>query len=61
MPLWAAAVLFLLCAAGIVLSFRAYFRSGGKIFLVAGVTAVLLCIAAIIYAGAVLFFVSSVR
>jgi hypothetical protein len=61
MPMWAAAVLFLLSIAGVVLSFHAYLRSGGKIFLTAGVAAALLCAAAIVYAGAVLFFVSSVR
>jgi hypothetical protein len=61
MPLWAAAVLFLICVAGIVLLFRAYFRGGGKIFLAAGIAVSLLCAAAMFYIAAVLFFVSSVK
>jgi hypothetical protein len=61
MPLWADAVLFLLCAAGTALSFRAYFRGGRKIFLAAGVAAIALCAGTIVYAAAVLLFVSSVK
>jgi hypothetical protein len=61
MPLWGAAVLFLLCTVGTVLSFRAYSQSGGKIFLIAGIAAALLCVGSIVYATAVLLFVSSVK
>jgi hypothetical protein len=61
MPLWAAGFLFLLCVAGITFSFRAYFRSGGKIFLAAGIAASLLCLGSIVYATVVLLFVSSVK
>jgi hypothetical protein len=61
MQLWADAVLFLLCAAGTASSFRAYFRGGGKIFLAAGVAAIALCAGTIVYAAAVLLFVSSAR
>jgi CHASE2 domain-containing sensor protein len=61
MPLWAAAVLFLLSIAGVVLSFRAYFRGRGKIFLAAGIASALLCAGSIVYAAAVWLFVSSVK
>ena len=61
MPLWAAAALFLLCIAGTVMSFRAYFRKGGKIFLASGIVLSLLCAAALLYMAAVLILVSSVK
>ena len=61
MPLWVAAVLFLLCVAGTVLSFRAYSRGGAKIFLAAGVTLSLLCVAALLYVAAILLLVLAVK
>jgi cytochrome b subunit of formate dehydrogenase len=60
MPLWAAIGLFLLSIAGTVLSFRAYFRGGGKIFLAAGAVSALLCAAALLYCGLALLLISSV-
>jgi hypothetical protein len=61
MPLWIAAALFVLCVIGIALSFRAYFRGGGKIFLAAGIIAAFICLAALGYAALTLLFASSVR
>jgi hypothetical protein len=61
MPLWIAAALFFLCLVGAVLSFRAYFRGGGKIFLAAGIAASFLCFAALGYVALALLFVSSVN
>ena len=61
MPLWVAAVLFLLCVAGAVFSFRAYSRGGAKIFLAAGVTLSLLCVVALLYVAAVVLLVSAVK
>ena len=61
MPLWVAAVLFLLCAIETVLAFRSYFRGRGKIFLVYGIALSLVCVAAILYALCVLILVSAVN
>ena len=61
MPLWVAAVLFLLCVVGAVLSFRAYSLRGSKIFLAVGVTLSLLCVAALLYVAFVLLLVSAVK
>ena len=68
MPLWAAAVLFLICAIGTVQSFRAYIcrakppvRGGAKLFFAAGIALSLLSIAALLYVIAALLFVSSIR
>ena len=60
MPFWAAVVLFLLSIVGTVLSFRAYSRGGGKIFLAAGIAAALLCAAALLYCAFTLILVSAV-
>jgi hypothetical protein len=60
MPLWAAIGLFLLSIAGAALSFRAYFRGGGKIFLASGIAAALLCAAALLYCALALLLVSSI-
>ena len=57
MPFWAAVVLFLLSIVGTVLSFRAYSRGGGKIFLAAGIAAALLCAAALLYCAFTLILV----
>jgi hypothetical protein len=61
MPLWLAAVLFVLCVAGVLASFRAYFKGGEKIFLAFGIAASLICLAALAYAALTLFFVSSIK
>jgi hypothetical protein len=61
MPLWAAAALFVLCITAAALSFRAYFRGGGKLFLAFGITASVICLAALTYAALALFFISSVK
>ena len=61
MPLWVAAALFLLCVAGAMFSFRAYSRGGAKIFLAAGVTLSLLCVATLLYMSAVVLLVSAVK
>ena len=61
MPLWAAAALLVLFIAGTVMSFRAFFRGGGKIFLAFGVAASVICLAALAYAALALFFVSSIK
>jgi hypothetical protein len=60
MPLWAAIGLFLLSIAGTALSFRAYFRGGGRMFRAAGAASALLCAAASLYCGLALLFISSV-
>ena len=67
MPLWVAALLFLLCSIGTAKSFRAYFcrakssaRSGAKLFFTAGIALLLLSIAALLYVAAVLLFVISI-
>ena len=59
MPLWAAALFFIIGISGAGLSFRAYSR-GGKKFLAIGIAISLLCFAALLYAAAVLLFVSSI-
>ena len=61
MPLWCAIAFLLLCIIGTVLSFREYFRTGGKKFLTAGIVTVSLCAAALFYIAAVVLFVSSVE
>ncbi|MCL2683949.1 MAG: hypothetical protein FWE55_01775 [Synergistaceae bacterium] len=61
MPLWAAVLLFLICVAGSVLSFRAYFRGSGKLFLVPGIALSLLSIAGMLYVAAGVLLVSSIR
>ena len=60
MPLWAAAVLFLIGVTGAVQSFRAYARGSRGFFLAAGVVLSLFSVAALLYAAMVLLFVSSV-
>jgi hypothetical protein len=61
MTLWVAAALFVLFMTGTALSFRAYFRGEGEIFLAFGIAASLICLAALAYAALTLFFVSSVK
>jgi hypothetical protein len=60
MPLWAAGLLLLICAALSFAAFRAYRGGGGKIFLALGIASSLVIIAALLYAAAVLLLVSSV-
>jgi hypothetical protein len=60
MPLWAAGLLLIPCAALSVVAFRAYRGGGGKIFIAAGIIMALVCAAALLYVSAALIFVSSV-
>jgi hypothetical protein len=60
MPLWAAAALLILLITGAAVSFRAYFKGGGKLFLACGITISVLCVAALLYIAAALLFVSSI-
>jgi hypothetical protein len=61
MPLWGASVLFLISVVGTAVSFRMYFRTGGKKFLAAGIVTASLCAAALFYIAAGVLFVSSVE
>ena len=61
MPLWAAAALLVLFIAGTVMSFRAFFRGGGRIFLAFGIAASVICLAALAYAALTLLLVWSVK
>ena len=60
MPLWVAVALFLFGVIGTVLSFRAYARGGRGLFLASGAALSLLSVVALLYAAAVLLFISSV-
>jgi hypothetical protein len=60
MPLWAAALLLVALITGAAVSFRAYFKGGGKLFLACGIAASVLCIAALLYVAATLILVSAV-
>jgi hypothetical protein len=60
MPLWTAALLFLALAIGAALLIRAYKRGGGRIPLAAGIILAVICLAAVLYIGAVFLLVSSV-
>lgn len=60
MPLWGAAALLLIGIIGTVMSFRAYARGGGKIFLASGIVLSLFSIAALLYVAMVLLFISAV-
>ena len=61
MPLWVAAVLFLLCVVGTVLSLRVYLRGGDPFFLSAGISLLAFSLVALTYVACVLLLVSAVK
>jgi len=60
MPLWAAALLFLIFAAAGALSFRKARMGGGGVYFWGRVVFALLGLAAFLYAAATLLFVASI-
>lgn len=61
MPLWTAALLFLLFAAASVFFFRRGFVRSGRTFLTAGISSASLAVAMLVYAAAALLFLSSIN
>jgi len=61
MALWVAVLLFFLFVTGSVLSYRAYFRGVGRLFLVSGIVLSLLSLVTLFYVAAGVFLVSSVQ
>jgi hypothetical protein len=61
MPLAAAGLLLVLCAALSAVSFRAYRRTGGRKFLAGGIVSMIVSVAAVAYFGAVWLLVSGIK
>ena len=61
MILWVAGLLFFLFVIGTALSYRAYFRGCGRLYLVSGIILSLLSLVTLFYVAAGVFLVSSVQ
>jgi hypothetical protein len=60
MPLWAAVLLFLLCAAGTAQSWRVFLRDGNPFFLSTGISLLVFSLAALAYVMLALLLVSAI-